>query len=86
MRFWPLRYVPPQRVAHDLTERQRIVLATVERYSGGLGLRHLRDELRGVATEWEIKGDLALLKSLHLVEHVGWGASSRWRLVVRQDS
>lgn len=86
VRFWPLRYVPPQRVAHDLTERQRIVLATVERHPGGLGLRHLRDELRGVATEWEIKGDLALLKSLHLVEHVGWGASSRWRLVVRQDS
>lgn len=80
VRFWPARYVPPQRVAHDLTQRQRAVLALVERSPEGLALRYLREQLQGVATEWEIKGDLELLKSLHLVEHTGWGAGSRWRL------
>ncbi|MGH8433990.1 MAG: RNA-binding domain-containing protein [Pseudomonas sp.] len=79
VRFLPLRYVPPQRVAHDLTERQRAVLALVEASQGGLALREIREKMAGHATEWEVKGDLELLKRLELVERVGWGMGSRWQ-------
>lgn len=38
-------YVPSQRVAHDLSERQRRVLALLEVNRSGLALREVRSEL-----------------------------------------
>ena len=80
VRFRPTRYVPPQRIAHDLNERQRAVLALLDASRGGLALREVRDRMADQATEWEVKGDLALLKQLGLVESVGWGRGAFWRL------
>lgn len=80
VRFLPTRYVPPQRIAHDLTERQRGVLALLDASRGGLALREIRGRMAGHATEWEVKGDLALLKQLGLVESAGWGRGAVWRL------
>jgi len=80
VRFWPARYVPPQRVAHDLTDRQRAVLALLEASGGGLALRDIRAGMQGRATEWEVKGDLLLLRHLGLAESVGRGRGAFWRL------
>lgn len=80
VRFLPMRYVPPQRVARDLTERQRAVLALLESSQGGLAMREIRTHMAGQATEWEVKEDLALLKQLGLVETLGWGRGAYWRL------
>jgi ATP-dependent DNA helicase RecG len=80
VRFRPTRYVPPQRIAHDLTDRQRVVLALLDASRGGLALREIKDRTVDHATEWEIKGDLALLKQLGLVEYAGWGRGAVWRL------
>lgn len=81
VRFTPTRYVPPQRIAHDLSDRQRAVLALLEASRGGMALRELREQMASEATEWEIKGDLALLRQLGLVEAVGWGRGAYWRLL-----
>jgi ATP-dependent DNA helicase RecG len=79
VRFRPARYVPPQRVAHDLSDRQRAVLALLEDSRGGLALRELRARMSGQATEWEVRGDLMLLRQLGLAESVGRGRGAVWR-------
>ncbi|MCC6630386.1 MAG: putative DNA binding domain-containing protein [Chloroflexi bacterium] len=81
VRFAPARYVPPQRVAHDLSERQRAVLALLEASRGGLARREIKALMAGQATEWEVKGDLLLLRQLGLAEPVGWGRGAVWRFL-----
>lgn len=81
VRFAPARYVPPQRVAHDLSERQRAVLALLEGSPGGLPLRDIRAQMAGQVTEWEVKGDLSLLRQLGLAESAGWGRGAVWRFL-----
>lgn len=81
VRFRPSRYVPPLRVAQDVTERQRAILACLNDAGvGGCALRHIRKVLQGQAAEWEIKNDLAALKHLGLVSYKGYGRGARWIL------
>lgn len=81
VRLAPARYIPPQRVARDLTDRQRAVLARLEASRGGLALRDVRQQMEGQATEWEVRGDLLLLRQLGLVESLGRGRGAYWRLI-----
>lgn len=81
VRLAPARYIPPQRVARDLTDRQRLVLARLEASRGGLALRDVRLQMEGHATEWEVRGDLQLLRQLGLVESLGRGRGAFWRLI-----
>lgn len=81
VRFLPTRYVPPQRIAHDLTERQRAVLALLDASRGGLALREIRAGLPGRPADWEVKNDLSLLRQLGLVESIGHGRGAYWRLL-----
>jgi ATP-dependent DNA helicase RecG len=82
VRFRPSRYLPPQRVARQLSERQRQILAILEA-SLGLPLRDIIGRLEGFPQEWEVKGDLALLKQLELVEPHGRGRGAYWELIRR---
>lgn len=81
VRLRPSRYVPPQRVAHDLSERQRQVLALLEANPSGMALREIRAGLGTGIPEWEIKEDLALLKRLGMVETRGHGRGALWFFV-----
>jgi ATP-dependent DNA helicase RecG len=83
VRFRPNRYVPPQRVAHDLTERQRQILAILEASHEGLALRDIRSRLDQDTAAWETKDDLALLKQLELIESRGRGRGAYWTLLRR---
>lgn len=78
VRFLPTRYVPPQRVAHDLTDRQRSVLAMLEAAVEGLALREMLARLGQGVAEWELKADLAFLKRLELVDPRGRGRGAYW--------
>ena len=80
VRFVPTRYVPPQRVAHDLTDRQRTVLAFLEASRAGMALREMLVGLGGEVAEWELKADLAFLKRLDLVDSFGRGRGAYWAL------
>lgn len=68
VRFLPTRYVPPQRVAHDLSDRQRAVLAMLEANLGGLALRDMLGRLGPDVADWELKADLAFMNS-----SIWWG-------------
>lgn len=80
VRFRPTRYVPPQRVARNLTERQRQILALLATSKEGLALREILARLEGTPAQWEVKEDLAFLKQLELVRSLGRGRGAHWSL------
>lgn len=80
MRFTPSRYVPPQRIAKDVTERQQRILLCLSGAPGGLALRDIRESLGEELAEWEVKNDLAALKQLGLVSLAGRARWARWAL------
>jgi ATP-dependent DNA helicase RecG len=81
VRFRPSRYVPPLRVAKDVTERQRAILTCLSDAAElGRALRGIRNALGKQVPEWEIKNDLAALKHLGLVSTRGHGRGARWIL------
>jgi len=80
VRFRPTRYVPPQRVAQNVTDRQQQVLLCLSQVTEGLALRDIRQAVGGDIPDWEIKNDLAALKQLGLVASAGHGRGARWVL------
>ena len=80
VRFRPGRYVPPQRVGHDLNERQQRVLAFLAANPGGAAVRQIAAALGVADSPWKIREDLATLKTLGLVRGSGWGRGARWTL------
>lgn len=81
VRFFPARYLPPQRVARNLTERQQQVLSLLSTAHPGLALREIIAQLEDAPAEWEVKNDLLLLKQLALVDTNGHGRGAYWFLV-----
>ncbi len=79
VRFRPSRYVPPQRVGHNLSEQQQDILHIL-----GSGLRlPLREVVLRLGSDtpvWSVKDDLAFLKQLGLVDSSGRGRGSGWFL------
>ncbi len=79
VRFIPSGYVPPHRVSHDLTERQRRIL----HYLGDGQKRRLGQIMAGLGLDLPastLRDDLILLRKLGLVESVGAGRASAWQL------
>ena len=79
VRFRPGRYVPPQRVGRDLTERQRAILAVLDETPRGAALRDILPRLVNGATARQIREDLQILRALDLVGPAGRGRGARWR-------
>ena len=79
VRFRPGRYVPPQRVERDITERQQEILALLDAAPNGLALREVLGILPVTATERQVREDLAILRTLNLAASSGHGRGSRWR-------
>jgi ATP-dependent DNA helicase RecG len=78
VRFRPTRYVPPQRVARNLSERQQAILAALDGSKNGLALREIHVQIGGNATERQIRKDLGLLSALALAVSLGHGRGARW--------
>ena len=79
VRFRPSRYLPPSRVEHDLSARQRRILGLLADRDK-MALRDIRLRLGSDGEEWAIKEDLALLKQLGLIRSTGHGRGAVWRL------
>lgn len=80
IRFLPTRYIPPQRVGHNLTPRQQAileVLAKQQRASSG----EIRLAVDPKADPRRLRDDLALLRQLGLVGLEGFGRGARWFLL-----
>ncbi len=80
VRFSPAVYLPPQRVAQNVTERQQQVLALLSTSAEGLALRQIRKGLGVEIPEWELKNELATLKHLGVVQSKGYARGARWLL------
>jgi len=80
VRFSPTRYVPPQRVAQNVTERQQRVLQCLSESGAGLALREVHERLGQGITERQARKDLEALRILGLTQATGHGRGSRWRL------
>ena len=79
VRFIPSGYVPPHRVSHDLTERQRRILHVL---GDGATLRsgEIRAQLSPVPSATVLRDELNLLRNLDLIEGSGHGAGAKWWL------
>ena len=80
VRFLPSRYVPPRRVGHNLTERQRAILALLNESQSGLALREILTHFEPDFTRRQVQLDLSMLRALNLVESSGQGRAVRWQL------
>jgi len=78
VRFRPNRYVPPQRVRRDVTERQRSILSLLDESGEGLALRDFHYRLSAGTTERQVRDDLAILRTLGLAVALGHGRGARW--------
>ena len=81
VRFRPSRYIPPQRVEHDLTERQRNILQILDEVPLGLAFGEIRSLLGSQYTGNQIRNDLNFLRILNLVVSRGRRHSARWERV-----
>lgn len=85
VQFTPRRYVPPEKIRHDLSARQRAVLAVLAQ-SGPLLVSEIYDRIPADVLEdgvglRHLREDLQLLKEWGVVWHSGRrGRGSRWAL------
>jgi ATP-dependent DNA helicase RecG len=79
VRFRATRYLPPTRVGHDLTDRQREVLDVLAS-EGALHLGEILPLVKTGATERALRDDLNLLRRFKLVICKGYGRGARWHL------
>ena len=79
VRFLPSAYIPPHRVSHDLTERQRRILHAL-RDGTKRSIGEIAIEVDPALAKRTLLDDLSLLRSLHLVRSGGRGRGSYWQL------
>ena len=72
-------YIPPQRVGHDLTQRQRSILQVLS--YGTASLREIMERLTDKPSSATVRAELYQMKQWALVELEGFGRGSKWRLV-----
>lgn len=85
VRFLPTRYIPPKKVNREVNERQQKILSLLDNTHHGLALREIYSRLFIHATERQIREDLAILKTLNLVDIKGHGRGARWILLNRKS-
>ena len=73
VRFRPTVYLPPQRVAQNVTERQQRVLLLLSNHPQGAAVRDIAAGLGLAGTPRSLREDLTTLKVLGLVDGKGWG-------------
>lgn len=79
VRFLPSGYVPPHRVSHDLTERQRRllqILSNGEKWKAS----DINSQLPDLLPTRTLRNDLVLLRELGLIDSSGRGPGARWWL------
>lgn len=79
VRFRPSLYIPPQRIGHDLTERQQGILRTL---GGGrpLSLSEIAKQIGFGGSLKVLQDDIAFLKRAGLIDLLGRGRGARWVL------
>jgi ATP-dependent DNA helicase RecG len=85
VRFIPSGYVPPHRVGHNLTDRQRRILHAL-RDGRKYAIRDIQSSLTPQPAAQTLRDDLNFLRKLKLVDHSGHGRGSFWWLVATNST
>ena len=85
VRFFPIRYVPPSRVHHELTPLQQEILVVLAEL-GPAPSTQIRPHLSRKLTEQGVLLNLRTLQHLGLVEKLGKARGARWRLIGQNPS
>ncbi|HEX2077094.1 MAG TPA: RNA-binding domain-containing protein [Longimicrobium sp.] len=80
VRFFTRGYVPPTRVAHELTELQRELLALISEFGPSSSVT-LHSRLSAPVSNRYVLQNLGRLMEMDLVEKVGAARSTAWRLI-----
>lgn len=80
VRFIPAGYVPPHRIEHDLSERQRHILHALSQ-KAFLSLGEVKKTFQDPPKDRAIRGDFQHLKKLGLIGTEGKGRAAKWFLV-----
>ncbi|MGL5097084.1 MAG: ATP-binding protein, partial [Planctomycetia bacterium] len=80
VRFIPKAYVPPHRIEHNLTDRQRRILHALR---DGTLVRSeaIRDRIDPLLSDRTLRYDLKLLQDWGLIRKSGRGTGAGWMLV-----
>lgn len=79
VRFRSRNYLPPQRIGHNLTQRQQDVLQLLSA-NAGLALGEIHRTFGGAVSIRSLRDDLKLLQRLELVDLSSRGRGARWFL------
>ena len=79
VRFLPSGYIAPLRVAHNLTNRQRLVLQVLSA-SARVTFGEIKKQVNPAIADRTLRDDLFHLKRLHLIESTGRGRGAVWIL------
>ena len=80
VRFLPRGYIPPHRVAYNLSPQQREILQLLSR-GEPLALREIAKRVGGGVHRSSVQQDLRHLRGLGLVEQRGYARGSVWFIV-----
>jgi ATP-dependent DNA helicase RecG len=80
VRFIPSGYVPPHRIEHDLTERQRQILFIL-RDGKPVRAEVIREQIDSTIGSRTLRHDLKLLQDWGLIRKSGRGTGAGWMLV-----
>ncbi len=79
VRFLVSGYVPPHRISHDLTDRQRRILHAL-RSGEQVRLSQIRAVMTPLLSATVLRDELTLMRNFGLIEGSGRGAGARWWL------
>lgn len=79
VRFLPSGYIAPLRVAHDLTNRQRMILQILSA-SAQETFGNIKRQVNPDIADRTLRDDLLHLKRLLLINSVGRGRGATWSL------
>ena len=82
--FRPTGYVPPTRVAHDLSSLQRSILVVLAQ-EGPCSLSQISMQLPVSPVQRTLQANLVMLRHYELVTSSGRGSGARWTLAPPQD-
>lgn len=80
VRFRAAGYVPPLRIGHDLTERQRRILLALDEL-GPVSRGQILEAIGADVASDTVGDDLQVLRGLGLADGYGHGRGARWKIV-----
>jgi ATP-dependent DNA helicase RecG len=82
IRFLPSGYLAPHRIAHNLSDRQRIILQSLSTaFNKGLTFAEIKSKFQNPPADRALRDDFQHLKRLGLLQVSGIGRGAKWSLI-----